>query len=287
MTSAASRSSVAFQLKRRPDDEEYRFRRRRNRGSFAALTRVGAAKDPAFQRKRSARRSDERGVALFIVVMVVTLLGAVGVFAARTASMVDVASGYSRQASQTVYLAGYATRFAAVELGQGRASWYIDRMREGTEQCPSNQNATAADGFTLPCYKLDNTDVTARVLEQLAQAALVEQGEDRPGSLGPPLGPDSATGGMKAAFMVELLDAFQTQGMPGMNRGGGANPFINVQLTVTGWAQVRPAYEAAAEDPSGAGNPWCDSAAASDAPWGAASVQAVRALITVPNQASQ
>jgi hypothetical protein len=221
-------------------------------------------------------------VALFIVVMVVTLLGAVGVFAARSASMVDVASGYSRQASQTVYLAGYASRFAAVELGQGRASWYIDRMREGTEQCPSNQNAAAAENFVLPCYKLDNTDVTARVQDQLAQAALVDQVADEPGSLGPPLGPDSSSGGMQAAFMVELLDAFQTQGMPGMNRGGGANPFINVQLTVTGWAQVRPRYGAA-----GADNPWCDSAAASDAPWGAASVQAVRALITVPNQASQ
>jgi hypothetical protein len=227
------------------------------------------------------RRSDERGVALFIVVMVITLLGAVGVFAARTASMVDVASGYSRQASQTLYLAGYASRFAAVELGQGRAGWYIDRMREGTEQCPSNQNATAANNFTLPCYKLDNTDVTARVKEQLAQAALTDQTDTDPGSLGPPFGVDSA-GGMQAAFMVELLDAFQTQGMPGMNRGGGANPFINVQLTVTGWAQVRPAYGS-----SGTDNPWCDAAAGSDAPWGAASVQAVRALITVPNQASQ
>jgi Tfp pilus assembly protein PilX len=226
-------------------------------------------------------RSGERGVALFIVVMVVTLLGAVGVFAARTASMVDMASGYSREASQTVYLAGYASRFAAVELGQGRAAWYIDRMREGTEQCPSNQNATAADGFTLPCYKLDNTDVTARVQEQLAQAALVDQDADEPGSLGPPLGIDSSSGGMQAAFMVELLDAFQTQGMPGMNRGGGSNPFINVQLTVTGWAQVRPRY-----GPAGTDNPWCDAAASSDAPWGAASVQAVRVLITVPNQAS-
>jgi hypothetical protein len=226
------------------------------------------------------RRSGERGVALFIVVMVVTLLGAVGVFAARTASMVDVASGYSRQASQTLYLAGYAGRFAASELGQGRAGWYIDRMREGTEQCPSNQNATAPQGFTLPCYKLDNTDVTARVNEQLAQPALVPQDVDVPGSLGPPLTPqEGSNSGMQAAFMVELLDAFQTQGMPGMDRGGGPTPFINVQLTVTGWAQVRPF---GATD-----NPWCDAAAGSDAPWGAASVQAVRALITVPNQASQ
>lgn len=242
--------------------------------------------------RRRAPSSNERGVALFIVVMVVTLLGAVGVFAARTASMVDTASGYNRQASQTVYLAGYASRFVASELGQGKASWYIDRMREATEQCPSNprpvstaseegeEAAASPEPITLPCYKLDHEDVTARVEEQLAVPALEEQTAGDPGSLGPPTGAEDATNGIQAALMVELLDAFQTQGAPGMNRGGGANPFINVQLTVTGWAQIRPGFGTTV-------NPWCDSAAASNAPWGAASVQAVRALITVPNQTAQ
>jgi hypothetical protein len=54
------RRTESFRLKRRPDDEEYRFRWRRNRGSFAALTRVGAAKDPAFQRKRSTSPSQRQ-----------------------------------------------------------------------------------------------------------------------------------------------------------------------------------------------------------------------------------
>jgi hypothetical protein len=48
-------SSAAFQLKRRQDKKEYRFRRARSAGCVAALTELGAATHPAFQRKRSTR----------------------------------------------------------------------------------------------------------------------------------------------------------------------------------------------------------------------------------------
>jgi hypothetical protein len=51
-------TSAAFQLKRRPGDNKYRFRRVRNAGSVAALTQLGAATDPAFQRKRSTSRAE-------------------------------------------------------------------------------------------------------------------------------------------------------------------------------------------------------------------------------------
>ena len=68
------------------------------------------------------RRSEERGAALFVVVLVLTLLTAVGLFAAQSATLVDQASGYSRQASQTSYLAEYGTLLATTELGSGAAS---------------------------------------------------------------------------------------------------------------------------------------------------------------------
>jgi Tfp pilus assembly protein PilX len=223
----------------------------------------------------------ERGVALFIVVMVITLLAAVGLFAARSATWVDTAAGYSRQASQAIALAGYANRFAAAELGHGRARWYIDQMRAAGERCPSNRNTTQP----LPCYKLDDLDVSRRIDGQLLAQGVADAEDRTPiqaqtsaaaGSLGPPLGVEAARGGTEAVFMVELLDAFQTQGMPGMDRGGGPNRFINVQMTVTGWSQVRTSTGAA-------NNPWCSTAAPSTG----ASVQAVRAHITVPNQPSQ
>jgi len=222
-------------------------------------------------------RSSERGVALFIVVMVITLLTAVGLFAARTASMVDTASGYNRQAAQTSALAAFAGRFAAAELGLGRANWYIQQMRAGSERCPSNRVSTGPLG-NLPCYKLDDVDVLQRIADQSQHAALVPSTRTTPGSLGPPLGIETAeSAGLQPALMVELLDGFQTSGMPGMDRGGGPNRFINVQLTVTGWAQVR------AVPPDQVVDPWCGAASASTA----ASVQAVRAYITVPNLPAQ
>lgn len=229
--------------------------------------------------ERRRTRAPERGVALFIVVMVITLLSAVGLFAARSASMVDVASGYNRQASQTQALAAFAGRFAAAELGLGRANWYIGQMRAADEHCPSNRVDADPDGNSLPCYKLDDLDVVQRIADQSQQAALMPSTAAVPGSLGPPLGIEAAeSAGLQPALMVELLDGFQTSGMPGMDRGGGQNRFINVQLTVTGWAQVRAAAAGAAEP-----DPWCGASTASTA----ASVQAVRAHITVPNLPAQ
>ena len=61
-------------------------------------------------------RGTERGAALFVVVMVITLLTAVGIFAARSTSLVDAATGYGRQAAQTLALADYGAKLVASEL---------------------------------------------------------------------------------------------------------------------------------------------------------------------------
>src|SRR5260221_5745693 len=66
----------------------------------------------------SACRSGERGAALFIVVLVVTLLTAIGVFAVHATSLAQLASGYSRHE---------ATAFYVAELGMNlRASTIAD-----------------------------------------------------------------------------------------------------------------------------------------------------------------
>ena len=63
-----------------------------------------------------AGRQNQRGAAVFIVVMVITLLTAVGMFAARSASLVDVASGYGRNAMQTQYVSEYGAILTSHEL---------------------------------------------------------------------------------------------------------------------------------------------------------------------------
>lgn len=65
---------------------------------------------------RARRRRQERGAAVFMVVMVLTLVSAIGVFSMRSASLVDLASGYNRQNVQAAFVAEYAARAAATYL---------------------------------------------------------------------------------------------------------------------------------------------------------------------------
>ncbi|MGE3670104.1 MAG: PilX N-terminal domain-containing pilus assembly protein, partial [Polyangiaceae bacterium] len=83
---------------------------------------------PTSRRPASRRRADERGAALFIVVLVITLLTAIGIFAARSASLVDVASGYDRQAIQTEYIAEYGIRGATTRLANGEGSAALNEI---------------------------------------------------------------------------------------------------------------------------------------------------------------
>jgi hypothetical protein len=64
-------------------------------------------------------RREQRGAALFLVVMVIAVLSAVGVFAMRSASLVDTATGYNRQGVQAAFLADFAARGAATFMGRG------------------------------------------------------------------------------------------------------------------------------------------------------------------------
>ena len=70
-------------------------------------------------------RASERGAAIFIVVAVLTLLSAIGIFAARAATLAEQASGYDRQNTQNHYVSEYALMAAATELGGPRAGRYV------------------------------------------------------------------------------------------------------------------------------------------------------------------
>ncbi|KYF51303.1 hypothetical protein BE08_16565 [Sorangium cellulosum] len=67
---------------------------------------------------RSRRRSRERGAAVFIVVLVITMLTAIGLFAAHAATLSTIASGHARRMTQTHYLAEYAMQLALAEIEQ-------------------------------------------------------------------------------------------------------------------------------------------------------------------------
>lgn len=223
----------------------------------------------------SARRS-ERGAAVFIVLLVITLLTAVGIFAARSASLVDQAAGFNRQLVQTQYLTDYAGRSVSAELGDGAAKSYLDKVVAGTDTCQSNENVLALTaGAPIPCYKLYISEIASRVSNKTGTAVLDKQTVGAAGSLGPKFGAAGPGNALEGVFVVEMTEPYESVPNPGSEVGGlQANAFRDVQLTLTAFGQIRPL------DPGGVGtDPWCAVNASSTA----ASVSALRAHVTLRN----
>src|SRR5262249_10831833 len=82
--------------------------------------------------RRSRRRARSRGAALFIVVLVVTLLLGIGAFAARSALLANTSSGFDRQMTQSRYVSEYALMIAVAKLSNGNAQVYLGKATNAT-----------------------------------------------------------------------------------------------------------------------------------------------------------
>src|SRR4051812_18040257 len=73
---------------------------------------------PALVRLR--RRRNQRGMAVFLVVLVLTMVSAIGVFSMHSASLVDRAAGFDRQNVQATAIVEFGLRGAATWLGPNK-----------------------------------------------------------------------------------------------------------------------------------------------------------------------
>lgn len=130
-------------------------------------------------------RPAERGAALLVVVLVITLLSAVGLFAMRSASLVDSATGYNRQLIQTSAMAELAVHAAAAAISAHPQSLVneLDAQQSPSADGPPRCKATAAIPGT-PCVAYDSayifnhkTDATIATLDALP--GFLGQGETR------------------------------------------------------------------------------------------------------------
>jgi hypothetical protein len=220
----------------------------------------------------AAVRVSQRGAAVFVVVLVVTLLSALGLFALRSATLTNLSAGYSRQMMQTHYMSEYAMTLMAAELGGPARQNYADEMWSGKHvaECVGGAGGGALSNST--CYPVFYTDVESRVQGYNSDSELldpaVEPGsggalptDGTPGSLGPaPLEGD---------FRAELTDIHESvPPIEGMDLTGSSSTprYYSVTMTVT--SQVRP--QTAADRTT------CDDVARA-----AAGVEAARAHVVV------
>jgi hypothetical protein len=85
------------------------------------MTQRITAMSPARRAAIRARRGRERGAAVFVVVLLISMLLGIGLFAARSASLATAASGHARQMTQSQYLAEYGILLSRAELDDTQA----------------------------------------------------------------------------------------------------------------------------------------------------------------------
>jgi hypothetical protein len=95
--------------------------------------------------RRRFSRKGERGTTVLVVVMVTTLITAIGIFAVRNISQIDMAVGFSRQSAQATALAELGTTTAMAQINSKGAD-YPNKMSSELK-CFANARYT-----TRPCY---------------------------------------------------------------------------------------------------------------------------------------
>jgi hypothetical protein len=195
------------------------------------------------------RAREERGAAVFVVIMAITILTAVGLFAAHSATLVDEAAGYNRLARQTQQLAELGTVTAAAELSAGAADEYRRIMMSGKQTCVANAGVAGK-----PCYHFDYATLNAKT-KTLANESL---SKDPTGTVENVI----ARGDVRGDFIVELTDPGQPGPVPGM---GDDQVYIQVVGTTT--AYVRPV-----------GVPACSDSSVTETGTGNASVTAMQSM---------
>jgi hypothetical protein len=188
--------------------------------------------------KRRLARKSERGTAVVIVTMVMTLVTAIGLLAVRNASVIDQAVGYSRQASQTAALAEFGTTATIAEFGANKAAALVGQMDTAPETCVANRDAP-----NVTCYRLFKEDLEASTLAASSQPLLVSSvAGTETGSFGP-------TSSSFGDVFVEITEKGPT-GRPvaGTDIGGTGVQLKYARVTLTTTGQVRPLAPTGVDD---------------------------------------
>jgi hypothetical protein len=206
-------------------------------GVCSGAVAPSAGLSPAQLRRLLSQRR-QRGNALFVVVMVMTLLTAVGVVSMRAASLAQQATGFNRQGVQAGYVSEFAARSVMTEL-VGKEQHYFRYIAAGGDDCRANrQLATLMSPDRPSCYRLESSEIWGRV-----NAAF-------PGNVGSSsaelLGTLSRAEA-DAAFVVEMTDLARAGG-PIVGEDVAMDQFKFMQVLMTATAQVRPRLSTATSE---------------------------------------
>jgi hypothetical protein len=175
--------------------------------------------DPALARLR--RRRAQRGMAVFLVVLVLTMVSAIGIFSMHSASLVDRASGFNRQNVQATAMVEFGARGAATWVNSNR-----DIVNTTTRIDGCATSLLAADPNAI-CSVLKDTSLK-QLFDQTAPAPF---DDGLMGQLSSPW--DQAT--IRAEMATELTEPFNANATALPGSGGTIK-----EMTVTTQARIFP-----------------------------------------------
>jgi Tfp pilus assembly protein PilX len=205
---------------------------------------------------RARRRREQRGAAVFLVVMVMTIAAAIGVFSMRSASLADLAVGYSRQSTQATLVAEYAARATAN---------YLQDNPEVATSTTHVVNCAPALGPDEPCTVFK----TALIEASLNGARVANAVPEPPGdSIHGQLGVENDATRIDAEYVTEMTEPSMASitASPGFTAGQFR------QVTFTSIARVYPTDR---DDDTSSG-------VCSNAAHGTVSQQSLRAHVILP-----
>jgi hypothetical protein len=181
-------------------------------------------------RKRSRKRSSERGAAMFVVLMVILILSGIGTFALSNARYEVQASGFTRMRYVSQEISQFGAFAAMNEVATAPAA-YVTRMRQASltgERCVQNVGMTVTPA--PPCFHLYLNDIENRTgmsAEKIFRPAVPST--STPGSLG--------LSTLSGGFFVELtepLDVIRPVAGAPIDGSPGTPKFLDVTVTSTG-----------------------------------------------------
>ncbi|HEX2876053.1 MAG TPA: hypothetical protein VHP33_32605 [Polyangiaceae bacterium] len=185
-------------------------------------------------RRRRFTRKGERGTTVLVVVMVTTLITAIGIFAVRNISQIDMAVGFSRQSAQATALAELGTTAAMAQINSKGAD-YPNRMSSDFK-CFANARYT-----TRPCYHFSRAYLESETAANNGETLL------EPAVPGTETGSFGVSANADGALKVEMTERHPTNapiaGTDLTNTSGTAQTPQDVTLTT--FALVGPRTGAA------------------------------------------
>lgn len=167
-------------------------------------------------------------MAVFLVVLVMTMVTGIGVFSMHSASLVDRATGFHRQNVQSAAMVEFGARAAATWLGPNKAEVLAARDGPTPRRTAGCNEALMAANAEAECWVIKS----AMLDTQLAETAPipVDAVDGLLGQLSPGL--DSTV--IRAEVSTEVTESFDANGVPPGESGS------QKEITFTTHARIYP-----------------------------------------------